>query len=95
MNGMDERLAALGARFVEQAIEIADAIEACLARQAWVELAAPCHSLAGRAGMFGYTAIGDAARAVEEAIDAQASRGEIEHLAAELLDRLNRLRQDR
>ena len=45
--------------------------------------------------MFGHAPIGDAARAVEEAIDAQASSGEIEHLAAELLDRLNRLRQDR
>lgn len=95
MNGMDERLAALGARFVEQAIESADVIEACLARRAWAELAIPCHSLAGRAGMFGHAPIGDAARAVEEAIDAQASPGEIERLAAELLDRLNRLRQDR
>lgn len=95
MNGMDERLVALGARFVEQAIASADAIKACLARRAWAELAVPCHSLAGRAGMFGHAVIGDAARAVEEAIDAQVSPDEIERLATELLDGLNGLRQDR
>ncbi len=95
MNGMDERLAALGARFVEQAIESAATVEACLARRAWGELAAPCHGLAGRAGMFGHAAVGDAARAVEEAIDDQASPGEIERLTAVLLDCLNGLRQDR
>lgn len=95
MNGMDERLAALGARFVEQAIESADTIEACLARRAWADLAVPCHSLAGRAGMFGHAAIGDAARLVEEAIDARAAPGEIERLTAGLLDCLNKLRQDR
>lgn len=95
MNGMDERLAALGARFVEQAIESVDTIEACLASRVWADLAVPCHSLAGRAGMFGHAAVGDAARAVEEAIDAKAAPGEIERLTAVLLDRLNGLRQDR
>jgi HPt (histidine-containing phosphotransfer) domain-containing protein len=95
MSEIDERLAALAARFADQAIASIDLIEACLARRAWTELSEPCHSLAGRAGMFGYSAIGDAARSVEEAIDAGASPDELELLAGQLLDRLNALRQDR
>lgn len=95
MDEIDARLATLTARFVVQAEELAIVIEACLVRGAWDELMMPCHSLAGRAGMFGHAAIGDAARAVEEAVAAGASPDEIRRLAAGLLDRLRSLRQER
>lgn len=45
--------------------------------------------------MFGYPVIGDAARALEEAIEAKAAPTEKERLAAELLDCLQPLRQER
>lgn len=95
MDDIDARMAALAARFAAQAEESAAVIEACLARCAWTELTAPCHSLAGRAGMFGQAALGDAARSVEEAVDARAPPVEIERLTADLLRRLRALRQDR
>ena len=88
-------MAALAARFAAQAGETATVIKAFLVRQAWTELAGPCHSLAGRAGMFGHADVGDAARAVEEAIDAGGAPDEIAQLTTVLLDRLRALRQSR
>lgn len=95
MSEFDERLAALAARFAVEATGSIAFIEACLARREWIDLSARCHSLAGRAGMFGQASLGEAARAVEEAIDAQAPTAVIESLALGLLDRLRSLRQDR
>lgn len=95
MDDIDARMAALSARFAAQLAETTAIIEACLARRAWAELTAPCHSLAGRAGMFGQPALGDAARSVEEAIDEDAPPEEIERLTEDLLGCLRALRQDR
>ena len=95
MTDWDERTAALARRFEAQAAEMAKAIEISLARGAWNELVSPCHSLAGRAGMFGHVAIGDAARALEEAIGEGVPPREMAPLASQLLDRLAALRQDR
>lgn len=93
MTNVDERLAALSARFVEQAGATIGAIEQALARQAWADLAGHCHSLAGRAGMFGHPAIGERARAVELAVDEQRSHGEIASLTGDLLAQLEALSQ--
>jgi len=93
MSEFDERLAALAARFFVEATGSIAFIEACLARRDWIDLSARCHSLAGRAGMFGQAPLGEAARAVEEAIDAAAPAAVIEPLALALLDQLRALRQ--
>ena len=95
MAEFDERVAALTARFTGEAIGSMAVIEACLTRRAWADLSTQCHSLAGRAGMFGQASLGEAARAVEEAIDAKAPATVIKPLALDLLDQLRALRQER
>lgn len=85
MAEIDARLAAIAERFAAQAAETAADIGAALDRQDWSELARLGHSLAGRAGMFGYGRIGDAARRVEEAVDAGFSGEAITKLTQDLL----------
>jgi len=91
MAEIDARLAAIAERFAAQAGETATEIAAALGREDWSELARLGHSLAGRAGMFGYGAIGDAARRVEEAVDAGLSGEEIAGLIRDLLGHLAEL----
>ena len=69
MTEFDDRLQALRRRFVDQASADADAIERHAAVAAWVAIRDLSHGIAGRAGMFGFPALTDAAREVEEAID--------------------------
>ena len=88
-------MTALRARFVAQAQEEARAIEAQLEAGGWLNLRDISHGLSGRAGMFGCPAIGDAARAVEDAIDAGAARAEIGALVGALLARMRELPQGR
>lgn len=85
MAEIDARLAAIAERFAAQAGETAAEIAAALDREDWSELARLSHSLAGRAGMFGYSAIGDAARSVEEAVDAGLADDVKVRLAQDLL----------
>lgn len=85
MAEIDARLAAIAERFAAQAGETAAEIDAALGREDWAELARLSHSLTGRAGMFGYGAIGDAARRVEEAVDAALSADAIAGLTRDLL----------
>jgi HPt (histidine-containing phosphotransfer) domain-containing protein len=92
MADIDARLAAIAERFAAQAGETATGIEAALDREDWSELERLSHSLAGRAGMFGYTAIGDAARRVEEAIDAGLSGGAVVSLTQDLLAKMAELK---
>lgn len=66
-------MAALRGRFHARALEEADTITGQLSAGAWGPLRDLSHGLSGRAGMFGFHAIGDAARAVEQAIDAGAA----------------------
>lgn len=88
MHEVDSRLAAIAERFAAQAGETATAIAASLAREDWAELSRLSHSLAGRAGMFGYGAVGEAARAVEEAIDGGRPTAHIAGLTQALLGQL-------
>jgi HPt (histidine-containing phosphotransfer) domain-containing protein len=91
MAEIDARLAAIAERFAAQAGEAAAEIAAALDRDDWSELARLGHSLAGRAGMFGYGAMGDAARAVEEAVDAGLSSEKIVGLTQDLLAQMAKL----
>lgn len=88
MADIDARLAAIAERFAAAAGESAAAIEAALGRKDWSELARLCHSLAGRAGMFGYADIGDAARSVDEALHAGHSGSAVATLTQDLLRRM-------
>jgi len=88
---IDARLAAIAERFAAQAGETAGEIGAALEREDWSELARLSHSLAGRAGMFGYAAIGEAAWRVEEAVDAGLSGGAIASLTHDLLVKMAEL----
>lgn len=91
MAEIDARLAAIAERFAAQAATTAAEITAVLDRKDWSELARVAHSLAGRAGMFGYVAMGDAARSVEEAVDAGLSNETITDLTQDLLGRMAEL----
>lgn len=91
MAEIDARLAAIAERFAAQAGETAAEIAAALDREDWSELARLSHNLAGRAGMFGYAAIGEAARGVEEAVDAGLSGDTIASLAQDLLVKMAEL----
>ena len=92
MNPLEERMAALRARFVERAREervaIAEAMDGALARDA---LRRRGHSIAGTAGLFGFDEIGEDAKALEEAIDEDASDREVRALAAALERQLAQL----
>lgn len=89
MAEIDARLAVIAERFAAQAGETAAAIGDSLAREDWAELSRLSHSLAGRAGMFGYGAVGEAARVVEEAIDAGRAPADIAALTRDLLGGLS------
>lgn len=91
MAEIDARLAAIAERFAAQAGETAAEIGAALDREDWSELARLAHSLAGRAGMFGYGAIGNAARSVEEAVDSGLSTEAIARLTQYLLAQMAEL----
>nr|WP_302053968.1 Hpt domain-containing protein [Sphingomonas tagetis] len=84
-------MAALRERFVAQALSHRETIAACTRDGSWAELSETCHVLAGGAGMFGFAALGDAARDVEEAIDNGLDEIQLRALAATLLDEANRL----
>ncbi|HWW57039.1 MAG TPA: Hpt domain-containing protein [Sphingopyxis sp.] len=88
MAEIDARLAAIAERFAAQAAETAAEIAAALGREDWSELARLSHSLAGRAGMFGYGAIGDAARSIEEAVDADLADDVTVRLTQDLLNQM-------
>lgn len=92
MAEIDGRLAAIAERFAAQAGETAAEIEDALDRENWSELARISHSLAGRAGMFGYGAIGDAARRVEEAVNAGVSGAAVVGLTLDLLVKMGELK---
>ena len=85
MTDFEGRMAALRARFVDQARDEAAAIACHVAAGEWQSVRDICHGLAGRAGMFGFAALGDAARAVEEAIDEGAPPERLALLADALL----------
>lgn len=74
MADFDARMAALRERFMEQTVREAKAIADHAEAGQWDEVRQLCHGLAGRAGMFGFAPLGEAAHAVEQAIDAGSPR---------------------
>lgn len=91
MADFDARMAALRARFIAQVAQEAALITSHARGGAWGEVRSLCHGLAGRAGMFGFAPLGDAAREVEEAIDAEASEPALRPLVERLLAETARL----
>ena len=70
MDDIDERLAAFSRLFAEQAGAGAEGIENASNTGDVQRLQQLCHSLAGRAGMFGEAALGETASRIEQALDA-------------------------
>ncbi|NIJ18672.1 HPt (histidine-containing phosphotransfer) domain-containing protein [Sphingomonas naasensis] len=89
---LEARLQALRRRFIDQAAADAIAIERHAAAGEWPAVRDLGHGLAGRAGMFGFPLITDAARALEEAVEAGAAPALLRPLAAALIAKLNELR---
>ncbi|PNQ75520.1 hypothetical protein BA950_12400 [Erythrobacter sp. SAORIC-644] len=88
MDDIDERLAAFSRLFAEQAGASAEAIENASNTGDVQRLQQLCHSLAGRAGMFGEAALGEAASRIEQALEAgqspQSLSAAIDGLTAQL-----------
>lgn len=95
MTGFDARMTALRQRFIDQAVAEEVLIRMALAGGDWAKLRDLSHGLSGRASMFGFSEVGDAAQAVEEAIDADATPDERRQLTEQLIGRLDRLAQER
>lgn len=54
-----------------------------------------CHAIAGTAGMFAFSALGEAARSVEDAIEGGVAEDVLQRLVAQLLTEVERLPQGR
>jgi HPt (histidine-containing phosphotransfer) domain-containing protein len=91
----DARMAELRERFVTRMVAERVEIEAELARGGWGAVRDVCHGLSGLAGVFGLAPIGDAARAVEDAVNDGASAEAIRALGAVLLARMKDADQGR
>jgi HPt (histidine-containing phosphotransfer) domain-containing protein len=70
LTALEDRLRTLRHRFVEAAAADADTVEAQAAAMNWLAVRDISHSIAGRAGMFGFSALSDTARSLEIAVDA-------------------------
>lgn len=89
MSDFEARLQALRERFILQAIEEAATIERYAAEGGWLAIRDISHGIAGRAGMFGFASLTDAARALEEAIEAEEDR--LQEMTKLLVSRLRDL----
>ena len=85
MTSVDEQLMKLAARFVARAGEERTALATAHDRGDRGELCDRAHRLAGTAPMFGYSAIGEAALALEEAAE------DLDNDTAEAWQKLDRL----
>lgn len=65
MNGFQDRMATLRQEFVRRCPADRAALLTAQAERDWAELERIAHSLAGRAGLFGFAAFGTAARDLE------------------------------
>ena len=88
MTGFEDRMAALRARFVERAGEDRAVMSAALHAGDHAAMRRIAHSLAGNAGIFGFTEITGAARAIEDALDIDTSGDALCRLCRELDDKL-------
>lgn len=91
----DPQFAALVERFRERAADEAQGIRAALADGNAAEVRALAHSLAGAAGTFGFAAISELARPLDEAAGAGAEMTVLERLATPLLEAVDALAQSR
>ena len=83
-------MAALGARFAASLGDQRDRLTELLVREDWTGVRELAHGLAGRSGMFGYAALGEVARSVDEA-----QGGDIAERANALLVALGEAAQER
>jgi len=88
-------MAALRARFATRTRGDAERVVAYAEAGDRGALRELCHAISGTAGMFGFRALGEAAGAVEDAIDAGRSGNELDSLVAQLLAEVERLPQER
>jgi len=91
MTGFEEKLEALRARFVQRAAVDADAIAERATAGDWAAVRDVSHGLAGRAGMFGFAALSDAAKDLEDAVDAGADADRLDALSGALVSDLRNL----
>ena len=89
MSDFESRMAALRLRFRERAAQESDRIRDALALGDRQTLGKSAHSLSGSAGLFGHTALGEAAEQLEIAIDEGLPTPEIDARAQLLLARLD------
>lgn len=92
MNGFDDRFAALQKRFKNDAKFQLAQIQAALTSQDWRAIREICHSLSGRAGMFGYPGLGERAQVLEEAIDVNLPEPDRTALCQQVAGLLNLIR---
>jgi len=85
MKEFDAQIAALRERFLVRMAAERVVIAAELDRDGWGAVRDICHGLSGLAAVFGLAPIGDAARAVEDAVDDSAPPETTRALAAILL----------
>jgi len=95
MTPFEQQLQMLRARFLDHVSADAAEIERGVAAQAWRSVRDLSHSINGRAGMFGFPALSDSARALEQAIDGNESSGYLEQLARALVADLRGLAERR
>ncbi|AQR72843.1 Hpt domain-containing protein [Sphingomonas sp. LM7] len=91
MTEFDARLQAFRRRFIEQAVIDADEIERCATQGDWHAVRDRSHGLVGRAGMFGYVALSDTAKILEQAIEDGEAGEPLQPLAATLVSQLRDL----
>jgi HPt (histidine-containing phosphotransfer) domain-containing protein len=91
MTDFEERLGAIRLRFVEQAGIDADAIQRSVDESAWKAVRDLSHGIAGRAGMFGFDELTNAARQLERGIDCAEPEDHIHRLALTLIADLRAL----
>lgn len=84
-------MAALRQRFVASAAQQASALRTALQANDGERAIEIAHHLAGASGIFGHPDLGDLARRLEEAIEADASGRPIGPLATDVLAALDRL----
>ena len=91
MSDFQQRMKALRQRFIGEAEGDAAELERHAAGRAWTQVRDISHRVAGRAGMFGFPELTDLARALEEAVDADAPSAAVHSLAEDLIRQLRGL----
>ena len=91
MTTFEDKLRTLRQRFIERAAADADAIETEAFAMRWAAVRDLSHSIVGRAGMFGFPALSDAAKRLEAAVEAGEEMGFLQMLSEGLVSDLRKL----